>query len=170
MIAQHMAFGHPDGVMSLTSIMSTTGAPTVGQATGPAIVALITVAPTEREAYIEHSARNWKVLSGPLYDGDRARRRAAAGYDRSFHPLGAQFQFAAIVADGDRTERLKSVRCPTLVIHGAVDPLINLTGGTATAEAVPGAQLVVLDQMGHDLAEPLWPQLIDAITGHTLGR
>lgn len=169
MIGQQMAFGHPDRVLSLTSIMSTTGAPTVGRGTGPAIVALVTPAPTERSAFVEHSVRSWRLLSGPLYDPERARRRAAAGYDRSFHPLGGQFQFAAIVADGDRTERLTSVRCPTLVIHGAVDPLIDLSGGEATAAAIPGARLVVLDEMGHDLPVPLWPQLIDAIAGHTLG-
>jgi pimeloyl-ACP methyl ester carboxylesterase len=169
MIVQHMAYEYPDRVMSLTSIMSTTGAPDVGQATGEALVALITPAPPERSAYIEHSVQSWKVLSGPLYDEERTRKRAAAGYDRSFHPLGSAFQFAAIVADGDRTRQLGRVRCPTLVIHGAADPLINVTGGRATAAAIPSARLLVLDEMGHDLPEPLWPQLIDAITGHTLG-
>jgi pimeloyl-ACP methyl ester carboxylesterase len=169
MIVQHMAFEHPERVMSLTSIMSTTGAADVGQATGEALVALITPAPTERAAYIEHSVRNWKVLSGPLFDEERTRKRAAAGYDRSFHPIGSAFQFAAIVADGDRTERLKAVNCPTLVIHGAADPLINVSGGRATAEAIASARLLVLDEMAHDLPEPLWPQLIDSITGHTLG-
>jgi pimeloyl-ACP methyl ester carboxylesterase len=169
MIAQQMAFRHPDRVMSLTSIMSTTGDPEVGKATGAAIAALMAVPPAEREAYVEHAVRNWRVLSGPLFDEQRTRRRAAASFDRSFHPIGSAFQFAAIVADGDRTERLKDVHCPTLVIHGAVDPLITLSGGEATAAAIPGARLLVLDEMGHDLPEPLWPQLIDAIAGHTLG-
>ena len=169
MIAQHLAFEHPDRVHSLTSIMSTTGAPDVGQPTPAALMALITPAPAERAAYIEHVVRNWRVLSGPLFDEGRTRVRAAAGYDRSFHPLGAAFQLAAIVSSGDRTERLKSISQPTLVIHGAADPLIDVSGGRATAAAIPGARLIVLDEMGHDLPEPLWPQLIDAITGHTIG-
>lgn len=169
MIAQHLAFEHPDRVHSLVSIMSTTGDPQVGKASREAIVALMSPPQAEREAYVEQAVANWAVLSGPLYDPERARRRAAASFDRSFHPLGSAFQFAAITADGDRTERLKEVRCPTLVIHGRADRLIDVSGGEATAAAIPGARLLVLDEMGHDLPEPLWPQLIDAIAGHTLG-
>ena len=169
MIAQHLAFEHPDRVHSLISIMSTTGNPEVGKATRAAITALTEPAATDRAGYVEQAVRNWGVTSGPLYDPERTRRRAGAAFDRSFHPLGAAFHFAAITADGDRTERLKEVRCPTLVIHGAADPLIDVSGGEATAAAIPGARLLVLDEMGHDLPEPLWPQLIDAIAGHTLG-
>jgi pimeloyl-ACP methyl ester carboxylesterase len=169
MIAQHLAFEHPERVHSLTSIMSTTGDPQVGRASREAITALMSPPQSERAAYVEQAVRNWAVLSGPLYDPERARRRAATSFDRSFHPLGSAFQFAAITADGDRTERLKEVACPTLVIHGRADRLIDVSGGEATAAAVPGARLLVLDEMGHDLPEPLWPQLIDAIAGHTLG-
>jgi pimeloyl-ACP methyl ester carboxylesterase len=169
MIVQHMAFEHPDRVMSLVSIMSTTGNPEVGKATRAAIAALMATPQSERGAYVEQSVVNWAACAGPLYNAERARRRAAASFDRSFHPLGSAFQFAAITADGDRTERLKEVRCPTLVIHGRADPLIDLSGGEATAAAIPSARLLVLDEMGHDLPEPLWPQLIDAIAGHTLG-
>ena len=169
MIAQHLAFEHPERVHSLTSIMSTSGDPQVGRASREAITALMSPPQSDRAAHVEQAVRNWAVLSGPLYDPDRARRRAAASFDRSFHPLGSAFQFAAITADGDRTERLKEVACPTLVIHGRADRLIDVSGGEATAAAIPGARLLVLDEMGHDLPEPLWPQLIDAIAGHTLG-
>ena len=87
-----------------------------------------------------------------------------ATFDRAFYPQGAPFQLAAIATTGDRTARLASLDCPTLVIHGRVDPLITLSGGEATAAAIPGAELLVLDTMGHDLPVPLWDEMIAAIT------
>ncbi|MBA3655344.1 MAG: alpha/beta hydrolase, partial [Actinobacteria bacterium] len=151
MIVQRMTIDHPDRVRSLTSIMSTTGDARVGKPDPDAITALLSPPPTEREAYLDHSATLWRRISGPLYDEDRARQRAATSYDRCFNPAGAAYQMAAIMADGDRTQALAGVRCPTLVIHGRVDPLVRLSGGEATAAAVPGAELLVLDDMGHDL-------------------
>jgi pimeloyl-ACP methyl ester carboxylesterase len=163
MIVQHMAFGHPDRVLTLTSIMSTTGDTTVGIPTADAMNALMTRPPTEREAYLDHAASMAKTISGPLYDEARARDRAARSYDRAFYPEGAVFQMRAIMGDGDRTERLASVRCPTLVIHGRADPLVTLSGGEATAKAIPGAELLVLDDMGHDLPPALLPEIVAAI-------
>jgi pimeloyl-ACP methyl ester carboxylesterase len=163
MIAQRLTLNHPDRVLSLTSIMSTTGNAEVGQATGEALTTLLTPAPTEREAYIEHAVKTGQVISGPLFDADRTRARAGRGFDRCFHPAGAAFQLAAILADGDRTEQLGSITAPTIVIHGADDPLVTPSGGEATAAAIPGAELVILDRMGHDQPPELWEDIASAI-------
>jgi pimeloyl-ACP methyl ester carboxylesterase len=163
MIAQHMALDHADRVLTLTSIMSTTGNLGVGGPTLEALTALMKPPPEERDAAIEHGVAVSRVISGPLWDEGRARQRAAERYDRCFHPAGTAFQLAAAIADGDRTKRLRAIRCPTLVIHGRVDPLVDVSGGKATAAAIPGAELLVLDEMGHDLPEPLWPRIVGAI-------
>jgi pimeloyl-ACP methyl ester carboxylesterase len=163
MIAQHVAFDHPDRVLSLTSIMSTTGDRSVGRPTPEAGTALLTPSPPDRQGYIDNAASSWKIFSGPHYDEARVRERAARIYDRSFYPAGAAFQLAAVLSDGDRSERLSGVRAPTLVIHGRVDPLITLSGGEATARAIPGAELLVLDEMGHDFPGPLLPDIAAAI-------
>lgn len=165
MIVQELAFGFADRVRSVTSIMSTTGNGEVGQADPDAMAALLAPPPTERDAILEHMVKVNKVIGGPLWNEDDARVRSTEAYDRSFYPLGAAFQLAAIAASGDRTEKLASVDLPFLVIHGAADALIGPSGGVATAEAVPGADLLVLSAMGHDLPAPLWPQLADAVNG-----
>jgi len=165
MIAQHLAFEHPERVRSVTSIMSTTGNPAVGQASPEAIDVLLRPPAATRDEAIAQGMAASRVISGPLWDEADARRRAAESYDRMFHPVGPAFQLAAIVASGDRTQRLGSVRAPFLVIHGRLDPLIDVSGGVATADAVPGAELVLLDEMGHNLPRPLFPQLIDTIDG-----
>jgi pimeloyl-ACP methyl ester carboxylesterase len=163
MIAQHVAFGHPERVLSLTSIMSSTGDRSVGRPTPEALATFLTPSPPDRQGYIDNAAATWKVLSGPHYDEARVRARAGRVYDRCFYPRGAAFQLSAVVSDGDRTERLARVRCPTLVIHGRVDPLITLSGGEATARAIPGAELLVLDEMGHDFPAPVLPDIAAAI-------
>lgn len=163
MIVQQMAIEHPDRVLSLTSIMSTTGDPRVGQGQPEALAALMAPPPTDRQAVIERGVEVGRAISGPLFDEEGARLRSTEAHDRSFHPLGAVFQMAAIAGTGDRTEGLRRLSVPALVIHGAVDPLIGLSGGEATARAIPGAELVVIDDMGHDLPEPRWPDIIGAI-------
>ena len=163
-IVQRMAAEHPQHVLSMTSIMSTTGDPQVGMGKPEAMAALFTPAPSERQANIEHSVKVGRLVAGPLFDEQRARQQAGARFDRSFYPEGVARQMAAAIADGDRTRLIASIKCPTLVIHGRVDPLVGLSGGEATAKAIPGAKLVVLDQMGHDLPEPLWPELVSHIT------
>jgi pimeloyl-ACP methyl ester carboxylesterase len=167
MIAQTMAIEHPERVASLTSVMSTTGAPDVGRPTPEAMEALLAEPPTDRSAYIESSTR-WAVwASRRHHDAARARESAAASYDRAFYPEGGSRQMAAILASGDRTERLGGVTAPTLVIHGTDDTLIHPSGGEATAAAVPDARLLMVDDMGHDHPPALWPLLVDEITGHT---
>lgn len=163
MIVQRIAIDHPNRVLSLTSIMSTTGDPAVGGSTPEAARALLTPAPAEREAFIDHSAVTTRVFHGPLWDESRIRARAARAFDRSFSPRGAAFQLAAILSDGNRTEQLAQLDIPTLVIHGVADTLVKPSAGEATAAAIPGAELLMLEQMGHDLPPALWPQITGAI-------
>jgi len=165
MIVQMMAIEHPERVLSLTSIMSTTGASDVGQPDAAAIGALLTPPPTDRNGAIEANITTSRIICGPLFDETEARGRAIEAYDRCFHPAGSAFQIAAIAATGDRTERLGAVKVPTLVVHGREDSLITLSGGEATAAAIPGADLVVFGQMGHDIPDVYWSQLADAIFG-----
>jgi pimeloyl-ACP methyl ester carboxylesterase len=165
MIAQTLAVEHPEKVLTLTSIMSTTGNPEVGAPTAEALAVLVTPRPETREQAIEQGVQASRVISSPEhFDEGRARDRAAAAYDRCFHPAGFARQLLAVLASGDRTERLASVGVPTLVVHGDADPLVTPTGGEATAKAIPGAELLVLEGMGHDLPPHFWPQIVQAIT------
>lgn len=167
MIGQHLAFGFPERVATLTSIMSTTGSAEVGNATAEASVALFTPPPTTRDAYIRDFVARRGALGSPgLFDAERARHVAAAVYDRGVDSAGTVRQLLAIYADRDRTDRLAQITAPTLVIHGNADPLVDVSGGRATAAAIPRAELLILDGMGHDLPLPLLPHLIDAITDH----
>lgn len=170
MIAQHMAIEHPDRVLSLTSIMSTTGNGEVGNGDPEVMGALLTPAPLEREASIAYGVEVNRLISGPLWDRALSEERTAENWDRSFHPAGATYQIAAIAASGDRTEKLASVKTPTLVLHGRADKLISYSGGVATADAIPEADLLILGQMGHDLPEPLWAQALNAIEANTRRR
>lgn len=163
MIVQMMAIEHPDRVLSMTSIMSTTGASDVGQPDPSAIQALLTPPPTERAGAVDATVAMSRIIGGSLFDEADARARATEAYDRCFHPAGAAFHIAAIAATGDRTERLRSVQIPTLVVHGREDPLVTPSGGEATAAAIPGADLVMLSRMGHDIPELYWPHIADAI-------
>jgi pimeloyl-ACP methyl ester carboxylesterase len=167
MIVQTMAIEHPHRLRTVTSIMSTTGELDVGQASPESMAALLRPPATEREEAIAGSVATSKLFSSPRYfDAEKVRERAAASYDRAFYPEGAVRQLAAITASGNRAEELRKVRLPLLVIHGRADTLIGVTGGERTAELVPGANLFVLNDMGHDLPEPLWPVIVDAITSH----
>lgn len=167
MIVQTMAIEHPDRLASVTSVMSTVGDLAYGRATREAEAALLAPPATDREAYIAGAAA-WGVWSSKRhFDLDAARRRAASDFDRSFYPQGAPRQLAAVCASGDRTERLRSVRVPMLVVHGLDDTLIDPSGGRRTAELVPGATLLEVEDMGHDMPVPLWPMLLDALVDHT---
>jgi pimeloyl-ACP methyl ester carboxylesterase len=166
MIAQTFAIEHPGRTASLTSIMSMPGDLEYGSPTPEAMAALLAPPPPSRADYIE-SAANWAVwCSKKYFDLDEAKARAAREYDRSFYPEGAHRQLAAIYASGDRSEMLRAVGAPTLVIHGRDDTLITPSGGERTAELVPGARLLMLDDMGHDLPMPLWPTFVDEISRH----
>ncbi|MEM9608054.1 MAG: alpha/beta fold hydrolase [Actinomycetota bacterium] len=166
MIVQHLAIEHPGRLLSATSIMSTTGDPSVGRPSPEAWEALLSLPPTERAAHVEHAVETRRVYSGELFDADDVRQLVGASFDRSFRPEAATHQMAAVMASGDRTERLRSVDVPFLVLHGREDTLIDLDGGEATALAVPGARLVVLASMGHDLPRQLWPRIVDALSHH----
>lgn len=165
-IGQTTAIEHPARIRSLTSIMSTTGNPNVGQPTPAAIGALLAPRPTDREGAIERVVENYRVIGSPGYELDEAalRERAGLAFDRANDPAGVLRQLAAVWASGDRTERLRELDLPVLVLHGRNDPLATLSGGEATAEAIPGAELVVFDGMGHDLPRPLWPEFAERIT------
>ena len=163
MIVQTIAIEHPDRVLSLTSIMSTTGHTEVGQPDPEAIMALLSPVPEGRQAAIDANINTGRLISGELFDEVEARQVATESYDRCFHPSGTMFQIAAIAASGDRTEGLRQLDVPTLVIHGRQDTLVTLSGGVATAEAVPGADLLVFGLMGHDMPRRYWPQIADAI-------
>jgi pimeloyl-ACP methyl ester carboxylesterase len=166
MIVQMMAIEHPDRVASLTSIMSSTGNPVVGVPTPEARVALLAPSPTERTAYVE-AATNAEVWASKRYvDLDAMKARAAINFDRAFYPEGSSRQLAAIYATGDRSDRLRILDVPTLVIHGRDDTLITPSGGEATAQLIAGSKYLLLADMGHDLPVPLWPVFAESIGGH----
>jgi pimeloyl-ACP methyl ester carboxylesterase len=165
MIVQQSAIDHPERVLSLCSIMSTTGDPAVGQAKPEAMQVLTQPAPEGREAIIEQTVRAFRTIGStgfPISDDD-LRVRVTADYDRSYRPAGGQRQLAAIMASPSRTEGLHGVTAPALVIHGEADPLIDPSGGQATAAAIPGAELLTIPGMGHDLPKDAWPQITHAI-------
>lgn len=161
MIAQTIAIEHPNRVRSLTSIMSTTGDTTVGQATQEALGALLSAPATSRQEAVDRTVSIFRIIGSPGFELDEAdlRERAGLSYDRADDPLGVARQLVAIIASGDRTASLRSVNVPTLVLHGADDPLVDVSGGRATAEAVPNAELVIIDGMGHDLPRAIWPEI-----------
>jgi pimeloyl-ACP methyl ester carboxylesterase len=165
MIAQTVAIEHPERVLSLTSIMSTTGDPAVTVPTEEALAVLLQPPPRGREEAIERAVANFAVIGSPGFEPDEAwlRERAALSYDRAFDPPGVARQLAAVRVSEDRTARLRELRVPALVMHGADDPLIPVAAGRATAAAIPDAELVVFDGMGHDLPRQLWPEMIERI-------
>ncbi len=166
MIAQTLALEHPGRVRTLTSIMSSTGHPDLPTATPAAAAALFQPAPPDREGNIERAVRVFRAIGSPgfAFDETRVRERAARSYDRCFHPAGVARQMLAIVASGSRRDALRRLRIPTLVVHGADDPLVPLACGLDTAESIPGAELLIVEGMGHDLPRAAWPRLIDAVT------
>jgi pimeloyl-ACP methyl ester carboxylesterase len=168
MIAQTLAIRHPERVLSLTSIMSRTGEPSVGQPHPEALGALFDPPPNDREGIAEWAVRNWRVIGSPGFerDDDAIRERARATFDRGYNPRGVGRQLAAILASGDRTAELQELRLPTLVIHGEDDPLIDVSGGKATAAAIPDAKLILIPGMGHDLPRQLWPRFVEEIVAN----
>jgi pimeloyl-ACP methyl ester carboxylesterase len=168
MIAQTLAARHPNDVRSLVSIMSNTGSRWQGQPAFGIYRYLLRAGPTDRAGYIEHSTHVFEAIGsrGLPFDKERVRDMLARSYDRGHDPAGPGRQLGAIIASGDRTQELHTIRAPTLVIHGSKDRMVAKSGGKATARAIPGARLEIIEGMGHDLPEAAWPQLVDAITGH----
>ena len=171
MIAQTLAIEHPQRVLTLTSIMSTTGERGVGAPTQEALTVLLAPPARTREEAIERSVAGSRVIGSPGFDFDEAalRERAALGYDRGHDPAGIGRHLAAIWVSGDRTPMLRELAVPTLVIHGDADPLVQLDGGRATAAAIPDAELAVIAGLGHDLPRGAWPELVERIAAHTAG-
>jgi len=165
-----VAMEYPDRVRSLTSMMATTGNSSVGQASTEAMGLFAMPQPTNREEAIEQMVAAFRVIGSPGFphDEDELRERMGLAYDRSYDRVGLMRQALATLASGDRTERLRSISTPTLVIHGADDRMCNVSGGRATAEAIKGAELVVIDGMGHNVPRPLWPRLTSLIADFVL--
>ncbi len=168
MIGQEMALHWPQRMLTLTAIMSTTGDHGLPPPRPEALEILVTPFPADREGYIDAFVAAYRTLSGTVYPIDDAMtgRWAAAHYERGLNPDGITRQMAAIMASGDSTPRLRRIAVPTLVVHGSADPLLPLEHGRATAGAIAGARLEIIEGMGHALPESLWPTLIDHICGH----
>jgi pimeloyl-ACP methyl ester carboxylesterase len=171
MIAQLVAADHPERTLSLTSIMSTTGNPDLPRSTPEAMAVLTNrpPSPDNLEAYLAHSVAAARVTGSPAYPAEEValRERITSDVKRAYNPTGFSRQIAAVTATGDRREKLKTITAPTLVIHGADDPLVPLAGGHDTARSIPGAEILVISGMGHDLPLALYDTLIDAIVGAT---
>jgi pimeloyl-ACP methyl ester carboxylesterase len=165
MIAQTMAIRRPERVRSLASIMSTTGNRRVGMPRLRALGLLLRKAPRDRDSYVEYVAGIFKVIGSPGFDRDEAwiRKLAGESYDRGVDRAGPGRQIVAVQASGDRTKQLARVRVPTVVIHGKEDPLIPVRAGRATARAIPGAKLVEIEGMGHDVPPELWPRIVETV-------
>lgn len=159
MIVQRLAIAHPERVITMTSVMSRTGEPGYGDS-APEAFAFLTAPPaTSRDEYIDRQVAALAVYgSRPDWiDEADVRARAAAAYDRCFHPEGVGRQFMAVGSDGSRDEELRSLTVPALVMHGDRDTLIQPSGGQHTAEVIPGARYVEIEGMGHDYPRPVWP-------------
>jgi pimeloyl-ACP methyl ester carboxylesterase len=167
MIAQTVAIEHPHRVKTLISVMSQPGELTVGQPTQEAMELIVTPAPSDRDEYIAFAPK-WQLWQSKKYRSDEvSRRNAIRDFDRSNYPEGGPRQMAAIYASGSRAEGLQKLQVPTLVIHGTEDQLITPSGGERTAELIPNSTLLMVEDMGHDMPQPLWPFYLDAISKHT---
>lgn len=165
MIAQAIAIGHPDRVLSLTSVMSTTGDPDVGLPDPAVLARMLAPMPTDPAEAMEHRLGISEAIGSPgLFDRERARRRADLELARGGDPMGTVRQLLAIVSSPSRSDGLRSVQVPALVAHGDVDPLVNLSGGLRTHECLPAAELLVFEGMGHDLPPVFWDPLVDRVS------
>jgi pimeloyl-ACP methyl ester carboxylesterase len=165
MIAQTIAFRHPQRVLSLVSIMSNTGARWTGQPALRVLPVFLKPAPRSREGYVEHTLALYDAIGSPGFERDRDELREMFGraWDRGVDPAGSARQLAAIQTSGNRAADLKRITAPTMVIHGTADKLVHPSGGRATAKAIPGAELRMVEGMGHDLPRGAWAQIISAI-------
>jgi len=164
-IVQETAIRHPGRVLSLASMLSSTGNRRAGQASPEAMAVLLAPSPPDREDAVDHAVSTWRVIGSPGFPFDEAaiRRRSGEAWDRDHDGAGMARQAAAILTQRDRSADLARLRVPALVVHGANDPLVHVSGGEATARAIPGARLLVVPGMGHDLPQPVWLRVIDAV-------
>jgi pimeloyl-ACP methyl ester carboxylesterase len=168
MIAQTLAIRYPRRMLSLASIMSNTGSRVSGQPALALYSVLVRPAPPEREKAIEHSMRVFEKIGSPGFPHDELELRdiVTRSYERGHDRAAPARQLGAIVAAEDRTQALRQLQVPTVVIHGTKDRLVKPSGGRATARAIPGAELVEIEGMGHDLPRAAWPRMLDAIAGN----
>ena len=165
MVAQTMALAHPTRVRSLTSIMSTTGRRSVGWQDPRLVPRILRPAPTTEAAYVQSNADFWLLISSPGYPRDRAdlEKRARDTWERGYNPAGTLRQMVAVLTQVDRTRALRGLKLPALVIHGMQDKMVHVSGGRATAHAIPGAELLLIHGMGHDLPPDLFPHFVESI-------
>jgi pimeloyl-ACP methyl ester carboxylesterase len=163
MISQVLAARRPDLVQSLTSMISNTGSRVTGQPALGLLRYLLKEAPHDRDAYIEHSVALFGLIGSEDADPDETRELAALHYDRDQDRAATGRQLGAILKTGNRASLLRRIKAPTVVVHGTKDRLVRPSGGKATARLIPGARLITIDRMGHDLPRWAWPQITDAI-------
>ncbi len=168
MIAQVVSYRHPERVLSLTSIMSSTGNPALPQIKPEILAEVYKPVPDEREAYIEHNVNMWRKLWSPGFQFEEKRLRALMeeSFDRSYYPQGMARQSAAVMAHGYQKTSIASIKAPTLVIHGDKDPFMPVEGGKETAELIPDSKLLIIKGMGHDIPKGTWPIIVDTISDH----
>jgi pimeloyl-ACP methyl ester carboxylesterase len=166
MIAQTMAITRPERALSLVSMSSLTGEPGYGAPRPEVLGLLLEQAPSDRAGFVASEVEGTRAVASPdHFDEDLVRRRHERTFDRCYYPQGVGQQLAAMLASGSRDEQLRRLTVPTLVIHGDVDPLVTLSGGEHTAEVVQGAELLILEGLGHDLPVHYWSRIIDAVVG-----
>jgi pimeloyl-ACP methyl ester carboxylesterase len=168
-IAQTTAYRHPSRVRSLTQVYATTGNPQLPPPKPEILSLLLTPPPEEREAYVDYMMKLYKTIAGPGFPFDEEYHRNLAGcsYDRAYYSPGKARQFMATLAHGNRKPRLASITAPTLVVHGADDPLVRVACGIDSAEAIPGAELMIIEGMGHDMPHgSAWPRIVEAVAAH----
>lgn len=167
MIAQQLTIDHPERVLSLTSIMSTTGSRRHGGVHPrllPTMALSLTQArPTDEAEAVRLGVEGWRRIAGPLFDEEEMTGMVQAAVRRSVSPIGTVRQLLAILESPDRTAALRQVRVPTLVVHGLADRLVSPSGGIATARAVPGSRLLMFPDMGHDLPRARRGEIVEAI-------
>ena len=167
MIVQQLAIAHPDRLLSMTSVMSTTGDPDVGRSTPEAQALLLGAPPTDRASAIARHLEGIRTYGSPdFYDEERLTSVAGEAYDRSFTPDGQARQAMAVIASPSRTSALRHVRVPALVMHGDQDKLVDISGGRRTADAIPGARFVVMEGMGHDYPPHYWDRWVQLVADH----
>jgi len=167
MIAQTMAIEHPGRLLTMTSMMSTTGDPDVGQPSPEALDVLRAPRPSDRESYVAQRLAQDLVWGSPAcHDEARLVEAAVEAFERNFHPEGVARQMMAISASGSRSSALARVSVATLVVHGDCDTLIDVSGGRRTAEVIPGARFVLVPGLGHDYPPEYWDQLIALVHEH----
>ena len=168
MIVQHMAMRYPGRVLSMASMMSTVGGRVAGAPRLSVIPMFLSAPPQDKDAYIERAVKLFRMVgSKRLFDENYIRESAELSWERGVNFAGTGRQLAAITADGNRSKRLARITAPTLVIHGKDDKLVTPSGGRATAKAIRGARLLMLDDMGHDMPRPIWPSIVSGIVDNT---